>query len=358
MNPHGQSSRSGVTLTEVLVSLGIMSIGVISLATLFPLSVLRTIQATQLTHATQLRYNAEGLVEAFPFLVHDPDPDLNPMTTHVDERFVVDPLGFSVFDTETPAIRDTYGHNAAGFAGVPTPRSRYGSFVFQAAPNVAGARAFTSLPDSFADYFDLVIDGTDASWDPDGDNLAIQIAPSQIGDLADGDRVVLFHPNAKRSEVRTVNGDPVAGKVTLDRALTEFDPDRVIGQTSNPLYSWLLTCQRSSGTTTTVAVSVAVFFNRKLSIAEEQIYPITNAQELLVTIQPGVAEPNIKAGGYVLDAQTMRWYRIAKVGPTVGNILSVTLAEPRIGTLTNGQWFGIFPERLVDVYPIGNLTEP
>ena len=50
-----RSPRGGVTLTEVLVSLMLMSIGVVTLATLFPLAVLRAVQATQLTSATILR---------------------------------------------------------------------------------------------------------------------------------------------------------------------------------------------------------------------------------------------------------------------------------------------------------------
>ncbi len=58
--------RRGVTLSEVLVSLLVMSIGVIAVATLFPLSVLRTVQATQLTNAAQLRYNFEGMAGARP----------------------------------------------------------------------------------------------------------------------------------------------------------------------------------------------------------------------------------------------------------------------------------------------------
>lgn len=58
--------RSGVTLSEVLVSLLVMSVGVVAVATLFPLSVFRTIQATQLTNAAQLRYNFEGMAGARP----------------------------------------------------------------------------------------------------------------------------------------------------------------------------------------------------------------------------------------------------------------------------------------------------
>jgi type II secretory pathway pseudopilin PulG len=64
----GGRKRRGVTLSEVLVSLLVMSVGVVAVATLFPLSVFRTIQATQLTNAAQLRYNFEGMAGARPEL--------------------------------------------------------------------------------------------------------------------------------------------------------------------------------------------------------------------------------------------------------------------------------------------------
>ncbi len=64
-----RAPRRGVTLREVLVSTLIMSIGVVSLATLFPISVLRSIQASQLTNAANLRYNAEAQARAIPQLI-------------------------------------------------------------------------------------------------------------------------------------------------------------------------------------------------------------------------------------------------------------------------------------------------
>ena len=65
---HPLIARPGTTLSEVLISLLIMSIGVVSLATLFPISVLRSVQATQLTNATNLRYNVEAMVNSMPLL--------------------------------------------------------------------------------------------------------------------------------------------------------------------------------------------------------------------------------------------------------------------------------------------------
>ncbi|QDT15355.1 hypothetical protein CA12_14400 [Alienimonas californiensis] len=62
--PRGRraAARLGVTLTEVLMSLLVMGIGVTSVATLFPLAVLRGARATQLTAGTILKVNAEETV--------------------------------------------------------------------------------------------------------------------------------------------------------------------------------------------------------------------------------------------------------------------------------------------------------
>ncbi len=91
------TSRTGVTLTEVLMSLMIMSIGVSAVAVLFPISVLRSVQATQLTNAAILEENARTLVEMKPELVFDPDGDGN-YKEHIGARkelkYIVDPTGY------------------------------------------------------------------------------------------------------------------------------------------------------------------------------------------------------------------------------------------------------------------------
>lgn len=84
-------AAAGSTLSEILVALLVMSIGVISVATLFPISVLRTVQATQLTQAAQLRYNFEGML--------GPRPDL--LNGTVNWKSVTD---YSVGDLVVPNI--------------------------------------------------------------------------------------------------------------------------------------------------------------------------------------------------------------------------------------------------------------
>ena len=120
-------TRRGVTLTEVLMSMLIMSIGVVSVAAMFPLSVLRSIQATQLTNATNLRYNAESMADAIPSLIHNPDAPDNPKSpdtvnfrehfrTVQSSRYIVDPLGFWTSRIDNPDTRlfTTFGNTVSG----------------------------------------------------------------------------------------------------------------------------------------------------------------------------------------------------------------------------------------------------
>ncbi len=98
---NGSGYRQGVTLTEVLMSLMIMAIGVTSVMTLFPIATLRSAQATRLTNSALLKYNVEALLESRPGLIFDPDGD-GDLTEHfrgADRNYIVDPLGyFSAFE--------------------------------------------------------------------------------------------------------------------------------------------------------------------------------------------------------------------------------------------------------------------
>ena len=57
-HPATAAVRSGATLTEVLMSLLIMSVGILSVMSLYPIALLRTIRAAQVTNATILSENA------------------------------------------------------------------------------------------------------------------------------------------------------------------------------------------------------------------------------------------------------------------------------------------------------------
>ena len=72
--PVSLRQRTGATLTEVLMALLIMSVGVVSIFSLFPIAILSSIRATQLTNSKILEQNVEELVRTQPQLLRPPIP--------------------------------------------------------------------------------------------------------------------------------------------------------------------------------------------------------------------------------------------------------------------------------------------
>jgi hypothetical protein len=66
--PHVDFQRQGASLVEILMSLMVMAIGLVSVASLFPIAMVRSMQSTQLTNASLLGYQVEGYVQADPLL--------------------------------------------------------------------------------------------------------------------------------------------------------------------------------------------------------------------------------------------------------------------------------------------------
>ena len=105
---HLPDNRAGVTLTEVLMTLMIMSIGVSSVMVLFPISVLRSVQSTQLTNAAILKYNTQSRLQQQPALIFDPDGNYSIQSSEENRQkalmqhyrvgggrnYIVDPVGF------------------------------------------------------------------------------------------------------------------------------------------------------------------------------------------------------------------------------------------------------------------------
>jgi prepilin-type N-terminal cleavage/methylation domain-containing protein len=189
----------GVTLTEVLISMMIMSVGVLMVMSLFPVAALRTLQATQLTNATILRYNVEALIAQDPSLVFDPDRDANgptalkqliaggnatPTMTEVanqvrfnlDEHtqtqalrnYIVDPLGYHTFNTDgLPTIASAFGNDGAAtpapLIGFSIPRYDGGLSILSGTDDLVAlqllATNFPSQPDGWSTDFDTFATG-------------------------------------------------------------------------------------------------------------------------------------------------------------------------------------------------------
>lgn len=136
-NSSSQSTpRQGVTLIEVLMSLMIMSIGISGVAVLFPISVLRSIQATQLTNAAIVKYNVEAILDTRPELIFDPNGNGN-LVEHfrpvAARNYVVDPVGFYTNLADfgaTAAGTQVFGRPVTGSQfGTSTPIPRFGGAI-------------------------------------------------------------------------------------------------------------------------------------------------------------------------------------------------------------------------------------
>ncbi len=110
--------RTGATLIEILMALMIMSIGVVSIATLFPLAMKRALQASQLTNMQLLREQVMEMLVYHPELLPINDP-----TVHN-----TDPTSF----TGPPNPATTISLFPSGvFAGQGLVNARSGSYVIR-----------------------------------------------------------------------------------------------------------------------------------------------------------------------------------------------------------------------------------
>ena len=137
MTPRGTRGRSGITLTEILISILIMGVGMISLATLFPLGLVRIRAAQRSVRSTNLTQSAQGDVGAQNLL--------NPTTfyPYVSPWFGT---GNTVYPLVDPWIQDTTLPNVANLYGAG------GSTVFNHVIPAGAYRGwgFDGLPQDFA----------------------------------------------------------------------------------------------------------------------------------------------------------------------------------------------------------------
>ncbi|MBS0204031.1 MAG: hypothetical protein JSS49_14085 [Planctomycetes bacterium] len=361
------AARAGVTLSEVLVSMLLMSIGVVSLATLFPISVLRTAQATQLTHAVFLRNNAEAAIEANLGLLSNAQIGLNTVA-------VVDPIGF-------------YDGLGGTLTGTTIPRTNGGT------GNLAYARQLAGLPDSWKE----VIDDKVASFTATSATVPTAFsgaAPSSIVNY----RAVLVDATGKLAVIRTITG--VAG-TTVSWASplpSGFTPARLRLEVQETKYSYILTVRKLSiptvlgDTSWEAEIDVAVFFGRSNKPADETPVAINlpslvknglgfdnangvsgvdddangstdDASELgwpgsddNRTIQVTSGTPFLKKGSYMLETSMLKWYRIVNFNSSTGMVLLDRDIRVTSATASAGTSSAIFMKGIVDVFPLGSRT--
>jgi prepilin-type N-terminal cleavage/methylation domain-containing protein len=380
--------RHGVTLTEVLMSLMIMSIGVVSLATLFPLAAARTIEATNYTNSTILRHNAAALVETIPELVDDPDGNA---ATREPRRFIVDPLGFYElqFATGTPQI--TYGNNAPASVNTAIP-FRYPGLPIGSL-TLAEAQKRASDLVRLGDTFTQLAEGFASSFTTTSVVVPAEVDLSTVDPTASTYRAIIFDATGRRSEVRTLTGlTPLGGPgpYTLTWDVAEPLPSSfaTVGlvrvQAPTEYYTWMLSVRDSVAGRN---IDIVTFLKRSFTLENEQVYeadfrrfsldPTTadgdglpgnpgdddgdlTADDRLEIGYPGSDDqPNFKAylrwtsamptpalirGGYVLDTRNLRWYRIRAIEDETGSSATLLLED------------AIVADNTEDLYDFGNDT--
>ena len=429
--------RAGTSLSEVLISLLVMSIGVVSLATLFPIAVLRSVQATHLTNATNLRYNVEALLSVRPELysigapwkagtpyvegdlvtptelaslklppvvfmipigsgnagtsgIQEPNWNLNNGSTTTDggatwttfrlQNYVIDPLGkwnVEAAYRSTGANGDFFGNVSGVPRAIQLPSGAYNVRAFPGlgANNQFLAAEIATLPDSWITQAESNAvtnpQSTATTYSYDLTDMQVDVAqslPIDTTGMFPQSRIVLFDGTGKISEVRpiTVCGPLTGATVTVTwpafSGPLSISPVRGRVESKEQRYSWLLSVRR--GFSGTSFMDVVVFFRRTYSAKDEQVYPATftatmdpgfdgmpgvagiddngdgtntdliggnpatpDKQELgwpgsddsprnWVVVQYDDAagdKPYLKKGGFVTDADGLRWYRIIDI---------------------------------------------
>jgi hypothetical protein len=392
--------RRGATLSEVLVSLLIMAIGVVSLASLFPISVLKTARASQLTVATNVRNNAESMMKLYPHIYQDPtQPPYNNVGFSVGQPFLFDPQATLVTRMEPMP-------GSAAYTAVPRPcgvglLSRWGG-GFDV--NADAADAICAGPDSWTLRHEGTISNPSATQMNVSElsSLDFSSLPAAGGIRNPGKnqmRVQIFFNSGKSSVSRMITGigagnsliwtEDVNGNSMLDPGEDQngnfsLDMHSLPGlpagmsyetarlESRERRYTWMLTVRPN------VDVKVVVYYGRGFSNDEEQIYgtappmstvtipnlvagssvtmPPPNTQSNVFTVTwPAGQQPFLKRGGFVFDAQYGNWYQIENYSdPGFGNSSTVTLTSNLFTppAAANPCSLLMFPRGVVDVFPI------
>jgi len=464
-------NRGGVTLTEVLMSLMIMSIGVASVATLFPIAALRSAQATKMTNGAIVKYNVEALIKARPELVFDPDGDFlastatspsywRRMTEHFrgggEKNYIIDPSGYmnaasggsfgpvtssvsgNTIDVNavpagtTRGFADFFGNTAANTAYTVLPRYDGG---LRAAARVSGVQLnATTLRDfellaselgSLGDTWDTVVDevcegfidtngsfsasptsnivGVRLSGDFDLSSLVTSQQYAGILSIPDPEltRITVFSVDGRMSQTYPLtaisgqdcvwteaavgpipatdyNNDLVRSVRTLPIEFSVVPPGvpldptllavgRVLIQTKRTEdFTWMLTVRRGPDGRA-AGVDVVVLFTAARKPEAERAFPanfINGSFGLLVNKTSGTtatgdpAEPKLKRGGWVLDVENARWYRISNYEEANATQMLVTLDTAAVASSPGGVGGAVFLPGVVDVYPLGSVSLP
>lgn len=372
-SPSRGPQRTGVTLTEVLMSLMIMSIGLSSVAVLFPISMHRSIEATQLTNAAILKGNVEALINADPDMVFDPDGDgdyVEHFRNPADRNYVVDPAGYYTLIGDGNSIFSTFGNDGVTALGVP----RFGTGILTLAGEDSSAGAAQQRAISLAanklstmgTRWDTIIDAVPTGYsagvvafsadvslvDVPTSAQLVAFTPPGFPHLPDPElyRIVLFDSfdRSVTYPLLAVDGNTAifTEDVNLNGTLdgtedfnangfldqrdvpAEFGWDATAGGYSTPRvvrafiqsqrtndFRWLLNVRRR-GDGQVRGLDIVVKFADGVDASQERVFEATFISgSTFVGVRTGGdgVEPSIRKGKFVFDALNSLWYRVQDV---------------------------------------------
>ena len=345
-------NRTGATLTEVLMSMMILSIGVLSLAAMFPIGILSSVRATQLTHSVTLKNNVASQIDLDPGIVLDPDRNHNELNgTGFD--YIIDPIGsLRLSDANSdgfvnPSDQNEWVRPFGWFDQNGDGQATQNEYIcrrYHSGYNTTfSAETLASLPDSWTE---LAAGPPQASGFPDQHRVNIDattdmttVGTIALTNLQPGPqvplRVMLVDPRDGQSHTSLIN--QVSGQtikwnrqmpMTPAKAMQQVNEIRV--QQQELKYSCLLTVRRENSGA--AAVDVVVFLRRSFTLDDERPVGsstgfVPGTQTVRVTI-PVNSPVTYRTGGYILDATNLRWYQIAEVTELTATEREIALQQP------------------------------
>ncbi len=399
------SSRAGVTISEVLISMVIMAIGVVSLATLFPASVLRSIQASQLTNSALLLKNAKAR------LFFDTNLLSKKHIPTSKSIAMIDPFG-TIIDTSTNQPKYNLDPTIAGQAGGIV---RYS--VDDTGNTQQSAEGLAMLPDSWSlvrqdgiivDPRNIIAGGyavsarqlTMASSGDNFSNIFPRTTTAQGNPLY---RITILDATGRKAATRfitQVDGNQLGwgdANSPPDSPPDEFPfiPARGRVEVRDNRYTWMLTLRKSPGNNTRQGdADLVVFFNRSFKATDEvlitTIRPTQSntggfdgkagvagvddnldgfvdnftdnirsgeenwpgSDDLRTLSYTGSLPPFFKKGSYLLETSQALWYRVVNIN-TKNNL--ILLDRDFVSPSANGPFNFVAFKGITQVFELGRI---
>ena len=339
-----------------------LGIGMTAVATLFPVAMLRSINATRLTKGTIHRHNAETWVDLRTRqLVHNPD-GIGNGRQHFDKNYIVDPFGWEMIRGETPGTA-AQKLAAANQFGLLTGLPRYnginrGTAAMRTAQFDLANRMCVS-PDSWVPQFeqDITVRAFAASSATLGGVSAADLGEVTIGNPPS--RITLFDSDLRTSHTRTISSISAGNRVnwTSGGAMPAgFVPASAMIEAQERQFTWLLTIRNRGQINIPrdvlkANVDVVVFFRRQFSKKNERVFDLTGVGGRDYRVDARANTPSLKKGGFLCDVVNARWYRIQQIQnqTSAAPVIRLETAPPAGETLTKA----VFVPGVVEVYSLG-----